>query len=105
MEVVGLPYAKRQRRKNDSEEKTQDLGVVRERAQYLMRLLNTAREASTEYREAVEVVAEQAGVDKPVLRAYIKARAGDDFTKQKRRSEQLTLLFEEVGGEISSADD
>jgi hypothetical protein len=57
-----------------------------------------AHEASETFNDGIKAQAEKAGIQSPVLRAFIIARAGDKFEDRKRDAQQLNLLFENIGG-------
>jgi hypothetical protein len=63
----------------------------------LIKLKTKSEEAAEDFNNAVKHVAEQAGIQAGVLRKFVNARAGEKYEDEKRRCEQLALLFEEVG--------
>lgn len=82
----------------DHQESTIEVGVVRERMDHLINCHMAMDLAQTEYSEAVKSVAERAVIQASVLRKFVAARAGEKFGDKRRECEQLSLLFEEVGG-------
>jgi hypothetical protein len=63
-------------------------------------LLETRRAAATEkFNDQVKAVAEKAGFLSSVVRRIVKAHAGESFEEEKRKVEQLGIVFDEVGAE------
>jgi hypothetical protein len=56
-----------------------------------------AHEANEIFAEGVKANAERAGIQVSVLRKFIAARAGENFSEKKRDAAQLNLLFDEIG--------
>jgi hypothetical protein len=105
--VAGPSYRKRRRRtkaRKDSEgqEAVIDLSAIKDRVDELISLHAAVRDASTDYSEAIKASAEKGGINARALRAYIRARASESYEKDKQYSEQLSLLFDELGGAVSS---
>jgi|GEM_PF-6786473 len=57
----------------------------------------SAKEAATVFADGIRAQAEKAGIQAPVLRKFVVARAGENFADKKRDAQQLSLLFEELG--------
>jgi hypothetical protein len=51
-----------------------------------------------DFNEAVKAAAEKGGVLASVVRKYVAARAGENFTEERDKIEQLSLVFEELAG-------
>lgn len=75
-----------------------NLAPLKEKIGHLVGLHRSAKEATTDLAEAIEAVAESSGVLPAAVRKFVTARAGEKFTDRKTECEQLTLLFDEVGG-------
>jgi len=65
---------------------------------HLVKLCTKADEAATDYKEACNKVAEEAGLNAATVNKYIKARVGDKFDETNQKIQQLALVFEECGG-------
>lgn len=51
-----------------------------------------------DFNDKVKEAAEKGGVLVTVVRKYVAARAGENFVETKEKIEQLSLVFEELGG-------
>lgn len=65
--------------------------------EHLLKLYRKAEEAKEDLSDAIKAVAEAGGVHASVLKRFIAARGGENFTKARAKSAQLELLFEEIG--------
>lgn len=106
-QVAGPSYGKRRRRArgrkdNDGQEAVLDLKAIKDRVPDLIKLHIATKEAREEYSEAIKASAEKGGINARSLRAYVRARASESYEKDKQYAEQLSLLFDEIGGEVSS---
>ena len=63
----------------------------------LVKLKGDAEEAADAYGAAVKFVAEQANLLASVVRKFVNARAGEKFEEERRKCEQLQLMFDELG--------
>lgn len=81
----------------DKQEKVIEHDVIKKRIDQLVRLKNAADEAGEEFSEAVKKAAEDSGLLASSVRSFVTARAGENFEEAKRKCEQLSLLFDEVG--------
>lgn len=74
------------------------LESLQTRVEHLVKLHNAAATAATDFKEACNKVAEDAGLNAATVSKYIKARAGDDdrFEATKAKALQMALVFEEV---------
>lgn len=105
--VTSMAYGKRQRRAkarkdNDGQEAVIDLKAIKDRVDDLIKLHIAVKESREEYSEAIKAAAEKGGINARSLRAYVRARASESYSKDKQYAEQLSLLFDEIGGEITS---
>lgn len=71
--------------------------AVRDALDDLKSLARSAKAATEEYAEACEAVATKANVDRGVLKAFITASVGDRAEAKKAKTQQLALLFDEIG--------
>src|SRR5712664_4226457 len=71
--------------------------VVKDKINHLVKLKTTADEAVADFADAVKKVAEDSGLLAASVRKFVVARAGEGYEEAKRKCEQLSLLFEEVG--------
>ena len=64
-------------------------------------------EANTKFKEAIKAVSEKSNLNASTVRRLVKALGGDsdDFADEKRRVEQLGIVFDEIEyeGEITKA--
>lgn len=58
---------------------------------------NAKIELSEDFANCVKLVALKAGINATVLATYITAVCNDTLKKKEMQTEQLTLLFEELG--------
>ena len=63
----------------------------------LVKLHHAAHSAGEELNDAVKVAAEESGFLASVVRKFVTAQAGENFEEAKRKCEQLSLCFEEIG--------
>lgn len=89
--------AERKTRTDADTEQTIRIKVVRDKLEHLKGLAVTAKDATTDYAEALEAVAQSARVEKAVLRAFVAAAVSKKTAERKARAAQLSLLFDEVG--------
>jgi hypothetical protein len=64
----------------------------------LIQAYKHAKAVNEDLNDAIKVAAEKGGVLASVVRKYVAARAGENFTEEKEKVEQLSLVFEECGG-------
>lgn len=95
---LDLPKGSRGRRDSEGTPAVINLETVKTKEDHLIRLCNKADEAATDYKEAVNKIAESAGINSATLNKYIKARAGDKFDETNQKVQQLALVFDECGG-------
>lgn len=69
------------------------LEVITEREEELVRLHEAAKDASEDYSTAVNKAAEDSGLNAAAVRKFISAKAGDKFEAEKKRVQQLALVF------------
>jgi len=75
-----------------------NLGEIRAAIPELEALCNRKIEVSEDFANLVKLVALKAGINAPVLATYITAVCNDTLSKKEKQTEQLTLLFRELGG-------
>jgi len=63
---------------------------------WLLALRETAKDAASDFSEAVSAVAMEAGIESSVVKRFVNARASEAYYK-KRECEQLALCFDEIG--------
>jgi hypothetical protein len=97
--IATTPYRKRvkARKDSDGQEAVIETAVIKERIEELVRLHQAVVDARTDLTEAVKSAAEDSGLNAGAVKAFVRARAAEDFSKHKQRAEQLSLLFDEVG--------
>lgn len=54
-------------------------------------------EAKDRYNDAVKATAEASGLLAGVVNKFVNARVGESFQDEKRKAEQLSLCFDEIG--------
>lgn len=82
----------------DHQEQIIDLKEIKDKIEYLVTLKLAADNASKDFSEAIKETAEHSGILASSLRKFVVARAGEKFAEKARECEQLSLLFEDVGG-------
>ena len=75
------------------------MAPVKENIDNLIELFTKAGEASEKLNDAIKAMAEKSGMLAVVVRKLVTARAGEKFDDEKRKVEQLSLIFDEVGDE------
>ncbi len=88
----------RGRKNADKQEAIIDNSIIKARIEEMVKLKKASDTASDEFSEAIKFVAESAGLNASAVRKFVLARAGEHFEDKKKECEQLSLLFEEVGG-------
>ncbi len=95
----------RGRKDNQGQEAVIQPDTLKKRLRELGELKIKAEEANQRLKDAVKAVAEKAGLEATVVRKFVNARhAGSEkFDNEKRRCEQLSICFDEIGftGEVS----
>lgn len=72
--------------------------VLQKRSGELERLLAAKLDAGEAYNAGVKAVAEKSGLLASVVNKFIKARSNDKVKEMQREYEQLTLVFDNLGG-------
>lgn len=87
----------RGRRDSQGQEGVIKLKPAEDSIQELVDLYVKAGEASDKLNDAIKAVAEKSELLASVVRKFVTARAGEKFEEEKRKCEQLGLLFDEIG--------
>jgi len=99
MEAATEPRTRKARGREDrGQEAVIKLDPIKSQVDELVQLHRKAAEANDQYGEAIKATAEKSGLLASVVRKFVAARAGEKFTEEKKKAEQLSLLFEDVGG-------
>ncbi len=72
---------------------------IKDAVEDAVELYNKLGQASEQFNDAIKAMAEKSGMLAVVVRKLVTARAGEKFDDEKRKVEQLSLIFEEVGDE------
>jgi hypothetical protein len=89
----------RGRKETDGQEKVISTKPIRESVTELCQLKVKADAARDRLNVAVKAVAEKSGLLSSVVRKFVNARAGENFEEEKRKVEQLGLVFDEVSNQ------
>jgi hypothetical protein len=81
----------------DKQEQVLEHPVIKKKIGELVKLKKAADDASQEFNDAIKAAAEASGFLASTVRSFATARAGENFEDAKRKCEQLSILFEEVG--------
>lgn len=73
-----------------------ETGVIGDRVQELVLLLQRAKDAGAAYNDGIKAAAEKAGLQSSVVRKFVEAKAGEHYDDKKRDAMQLVLLFDNV---------
>jgi hypothetical protein len=84
-------------RKDQGQEAVVKTDVLKDKVADLVHLHNKAAAAAETYGDAIKTTAEKAGLLASVVRKFVAARAGEKFEEEKKKAEQLSLVFDEVG--------
>ena len=84
-------------RRDGGQEQVIKVGVVKARIGELVDLHRESETAKEALSDAIKATAQEAGLEASVVKRFVAARAGDGFLKSRRKSEQLELLFDQVG--------
>lgn len=97
--VTGLApgHEKARRRVEEGQEKVIETGEIKRRIGDLEELYKRSVSAREQFNEAVKIAAEESGLLAVVVKKYVKARVDDKAEAEKRKFEQLCLLFLDVG--------
>lgn len=74
-----------------------NISVIGGKLETLDGLCRAKRAAAKEFSEACKAIGQEARVEASVLAKYINARASESTDKASKQSEQLQLLFTEIG--------
>lgn len=85
------------RKDASGQESVIELEVINDREKELIRLHEAAKEAAEDYSTAINKAAEDSGLNAAAVRKFIAAKAGDKFEAEKKRVEQLALVFDVAG--------
>jgi len=96
--ALDMPKGSRGRKDESGTPAVIKLESLETKTDHLIKLCTKADEAATDYKEAVNKVAESAGLNAATVNKYIKARVGDKFDETNQKIQQLALVFEECGG-------
>jgi hypothetical protein len=67
--------------------------VLLEKETELVNLANASNNAATDFGEAIKACAEASGYNAAAVRKYIAAKVGEHFDDEKKKVEQLSLIF------------
>lgn len=84
-------------REDGGQEQAVRVTVIADKMEHLLKLYRKCEDAKGNLSDAIKSVAESGGIHASVLKRFIAARGGDGFLKSKVKSEQLQLLFDEIG--------
>jgi hypothetical protein len=87
----------RGRKDSSGQEANVDLTKLKSGVSHLVALHMQCKDARTEYSEAVKALAESCGVNAASIRRFVNARAGKNYSDHRRNSQQLEMMFDEVG--------
>ena len=91
------PERKPRGRKEGGQEQVVKAAVVKDKIDHLVSLHTASEEAATNLSDAIKDIAGKAGIHASVLKRFVAARAGENYSKALERNEQLAFLFESVG--------
>lgn len=97
--VTDITKEKRTRGRKDADrqEKVIEVEAVKDRVEELIRLYKASGDAQEAFNDGIKKAAEDSGLLAATVRKFVVARAGEKFEEEKRKCEQLSLLFEEIG--------
>ena len=84
-------------RVDGGQEQAVKVTTIKDKLEQLLKLYRKAENAKEDLSDAIKQVAEAGGIHASVLKRFVAARGGDGFVKAKAKSEQLQLLFDEIG--------
>lgn len=84
-------------RRDGGQEQAVKLDPIRDKLEHLAKLYRKCENAKEDLSEAIKSVAESGGIHASVLKRFIAARCGEGYVKSRAKSQQLELLFEEIG--------
>ena len=84
-------------RKDGGQEQVIRVQAVKDKIEHLVKLHAAHEEAAENLSDAIKAVAEKGGIEASVLKRFVAARAGEKFDRARKRSEQLELLFDQIG--------
>lgn len=87
------PRAPKGRKDNSGQEAVIVRDVIYEREEELVRLHSKAKDAGEDYSTAINKAAEDSGLNAAAVRKYIASKANDTFAADKKRVQQLALVF------------
>ncbi len=96
--VNGKAKSARGRKDADKQEAVIKTKIVKDRVEELVNLKRAADEAGVQFNDAIKAAAEKSGLLAATVRKFVVARAGENFEEEARKVEQLSLIFEEIGG-------
>lgn len=85
------------RKDNQGQDAVLQISELADKLQRLQKLKIQADEAKEDFSSAVKAVALKAGLLASVVRKVVAARTGDRVSDEKRKADQLSLVFEELG--------
>ena len=74
-----------------------DLDALRQAGQELIALAQKKADAAEAYTTACEAVAQKAGLEPSVVKAWVKTRLSDKPFRDRRKAAQLSMVFEQLG--------
>lgn len=81
------------RKDNSGQEAVITRDVIYKREEELVRLNVKAKDAAEDYSTAINKAAEDSGLNAAAVRKYIASKANDTFAADKKKVQQLALVF------------
>lgn len=95
---ISMPKTVAGRKDRDGAEKVVTLQPLRKKLKHLAALKDTLDGARGSFNAAVKAVAEETGLMSSVITKLIKARSDDKVDDERRKADQLSMVFAEIGG-------
>lgn len=84
-------------RVDGGQEQAVKVTAILDKLEHLLKLYRKCENAKQDLSDGIKSVAESGGIHASVLKRFVAARGGDGFVKARAKSEQLQLLFDEIG--------
>lgn len=78
----------------DGQESVIDVSKAHDKEKHLVGLYTKQQEAAADFADAIKVVAEKSGLNASTVRAWVIAKAGENYDEKRRKVQQLSIIFE-----------
>lgn len=95
--ALDLRPGSRGRKEKDGTEETIKVQPIKDACSEMMKLYKKLETARGNFNDGIKAVAERSGVNSSTLKKLVKASADGNFVDVRRKVDQQSIVFEQVG--------